>query len=226
MMLVSACKPAATWTPLATITPLPTTTDTPVPPTVTLIPEVHNSIFTLQDGSKVILKPDARVKILTQPGNPAGSLEVTLQIDHGEVMVIPNPDSGNWFTVLSSKLYVARSQGCAMVVNFDEMADAFEMKCIGGTCEAGSDLDHITQVPGNKAWLFQRGNYLKLNDIDYVQLAKDYSDFIPVCVADAQQEPPIPVTGGETPSPEVDFAATATAACSAFHSKFPATPCP
>lgn len=224
-MGISGCKPAPTWTPLATITPLPTSTFTMVPPSMTPTPEVINSAITLPDGSMIIVKPQTDVKVLSQPGVPAGATEVQLQINRGEIMVIPNPDSGNWLTVISSKYYVARSQGCAMVVKFDDLADAFEMKCIGGTCEAGSDIDHLSPVPTNMVWAFQRGNYLKLADIDFSQISEEFADHLPICLAAAMNEG-IPVTGGETPTPEVDLGATATAACADFHSRFPATPCP
>jgi hypothetical protein len=224
-MVVSACTAKSTWTPPPTTPPLPVPlADTPVPPSIP-VTGPQNSVFTLSDGSKIILKPDADVKVMTLPGIPAASTEVMLQINHGEIMVIPNPDSKNWFTVLSSKLNVARIQGCAMVVNFDEMSGDYGMKCIGGKCEAGVKMDTVFQVPTNMELLFQGGIYQDPTDVDFAKLTEEYGDVIPACVAEAEIQP-IPVTGGETPTVAPDFGATATSVCSDFHKKFPATPCP
>jgi hypothetical protein len=225
VLMVSACKPAPAWTPPPTVPPLPVPlADTPVPPSIP-VTGPQNSVMTLSDGSKIILKPDTDVKIMTLPGIPAGSTEVMLQINHGEIMVVPNPDNKNWFTVLSSKLNVARIQGCAMVVNFDEMSGDYGMKCIGGNCEAGVKIDNVFQVPANMELLFQGGIYQDPASLDFAKLTEEYGDALPVCAADAQIQS-IPVTGGETPTVAPDFGATATSACSDFHRKFPATPCP
>ncbi len=226
LVVISGCGPKPTWTPYAPTTILAPKTYTPSP-TTTEVVKPHNSVLTLPDGSQILLKPEADVNIVLLPGLPDETSDITLQLNSGEIMVVPNPDIDNWITVLSSRGYVARIKGCAMVVNFDLAADAYTMKCIGGDCEVGPDLEHKFAASNNQTWLFQGGGYLEPTDIDFLQLVQEFGDVIPACVADASRNmTPTYVPSPLTPEATEDLAATATAACSDFHKKFPGTPCP
>lgn len=215
-----------TWTPPPTSTSMPTATDTPTPaPTTVVITE--NSVVTLPDGSIVVLKPGAEVEISELPGLTEDAVEVKILILKGEILVAPAQSNPDWLSVISTKGYVARIKGCAMIVSFSEVKDSFELQCIGGECEIGKDEDHLISAATNKTWLYQGGIYFEPTSIDFSKIYKLYGKIIPACVKAAEL---MPVTGSTplvvTPSTTADTAATATAACAEFNMLFPATPCP
>lgn len=222
--LTGCSKP--TWTPPPTSTSMPTATDTPTPsPTTVIITE--NSVITLPDGSTIVLKPGAEVKISELPGLPEEAVEVSVIIKKGEILVSPAQSNSGWLNVISTKGYIARIKGCAMIVSFSEVKDSFELQCIGGECEIGKDEDHMISAATNKTWLYQGGIYFEPTNIDFSRIYTAYGKIIPSCVKAAEL---MPVTGSTplavTPSATGDIAATATAACAAFNQLFPATPCP
>ncbi len=230
-------KNAATATPL----PLPVTGNDIVEPTSTPMPVVMadpvippNTIITLPDGSQIILKPGARVEILSQPGIPVDSLSIVVKLLEGEIMALPNLEDEGTFTVLNSKGYEAQIQGCAMVVNNDAAADAFMMQCIGGFCKMGLDSASLSDAAANQVWKFISGKLADPMPVDFDQLLLDYPEGLPDCVAEAEFA--IPVTGGgmePTTTPTViiprtggnSVSLTATAACAAQLLINPATPC-
>lgn len=215
-----------TWTPPPTSTPMPTATDTPTPvPTTVVISE--NSTVNLPDGSIVILEPGAEVEISELPGLPQESSAVKLLINDGEILIAPAKSNTEWMTVVSSKGYLARVKGCAMIINFNAVKDSFEVQCIGGECEIGKDADHLISAANNKTWLYQGGIYFEPVGVDFSKIYGIYGKIIPACVKAAEL---MPVTGSTpeslTPSATADTAATGTAACESFNKLFPATPCP
>lgn len=215
-----------TWTPPPTSTALPTATDTPTPsPTTAVITE--SSVITLPDGSLVILKPGAEVEVSEIPGLPEDATEVKILIYKGEILVAPAQSNPGWLNVISTKGYVARINGCAMIVSFSEVKDSFELQCIGGDCEIGKDEDHLLAAASNKSWLYQGGIFFEPTSIDFSKIYTTYGKIIPACVKAAEL---MPVTGSTplvlTPSATADTAATATAACAEFNKLFPSTPCP
>jgi hypothetical protein len=225
---VSGCKPPAIATQAEPAPTQPVETDTPVPTAVEETVEPLHSVVVLPDGSKVILKPDAVISIISQPGLPGNNGEVLVLVERGEILVVPNRDGNNWFTALSPNGEMARVQGCSMLVQYDQTVDSYEMMCIGGNCEAvsrGNGREFL--VASGKSHLFQAGNAMDQTDIDLEWLLNDYGEFLPECGIAMING--IPVTGATaTPTlvPTVDLDATATAACSSFQQEFPATPCP
>jgi len=205
---------------------MPTATDTPTPaPTTAVIAE--NSVITLPDGSVIVLKPGAEVEVSELPGLPEDAVEVEIIIKKGEILVSPVQSKPGWLNVVSTKGYVARINGCAMIVSFSEVKDSFELKCIGGECEIGKDKEHLLAAASNKNWLYQGGIFFEPTSIDFSKIYTTYGKIIPACVKAAEL---MPVTGSTplvlTPSTTSDTAATATAACAEFNMLFPATPCP
>jgi hypothetical protein len=147
--------------------------------------------------------------------------ENLLLLTQGEILVLPNQDSTKWMTVLNSDGSIARIKGCAMVVSADPSAKEFKMGCLGGTCEFGLNVDHLSPMDVEKSLVIKNGSIGSPEDIDLAGLQKIFDQQIPEC-------PAIPVTGiEETPAPaQVDVGATATASCRDFKSRFPGTPCP
>ncbi len=226
-LFLTGCGNKATWTPPPTSTPQPTATDTPTPsPTADIISE--NSVITLPDGSLVILKSGAEVMISSLPNLPVDSTEVNLLIKKGEILVVPATTSPDWLRVVSTKGYVARVKGCAMIVTFNEVKDSFGLSCIGGECEIGKDKDHMISAANNKEWLYQGGIYFEPTSIDYDMIYKSYGRVIPACVRAAESNVVQATNPPQTLTPLAISAAdvTATAACETFHDIFPATPCP
>jgi len=226
-LLLAGCSNKATWTPPPTSTPQPTATDTPTPsPTADTIAE--NSVVSLPDGSLIILKSGADVKISELPDLPVDSTGVNVLIKKGEILVVPASVSPDWLSVISSKGYVARVKGCAMIVTFNEVKDSFGLSCIGGECEIGKDINHMISAANNKDWLYQGGIYFEPTAINYEKIYKSYGKVIPACVRAAEgnvvQATNPPKT--QTPLGIIGADATATAACATFHNIFPATPCP
>jgi hypothetical protein len=216
----------------------PTSTPKPMDPPATIIP---NTLITLPDGSKIILKPGAKIEILSQPGIPATSTSIVVNLIQGEIMALPNLESKVLFSVQSSDGYGAQIQGCAMTVNVNTISDSFEMKCIGGTCEIGANSANLVPAGLNQVWKLVSGILADPVAVDFKQLALDYPDGLPACVSESALV--IPQTGGSAPtttptlmatkSPTVvipktggnSLSLTATAACEAFHQQFPSTPC-
>lgn len=226
-LLLTGCGNKATWTPPPTSTPRPTATDTPTPsPTADVVSE--NSVVTLPDGSLVILKSGADVKVSGLPNLPVDSTGVNILIKKGEILVVPVSTSPDWLSVISSKGYVARVKGCAMIVTFNEVKDSFGLNCIGGECEIGKDMDHMISAANNKEWLYQGGIYFEPIAIDYEKIYKSYGKVIPACVRAAEGNVVQATNSPQTLTPLgiVGADATATAACATFHNIFPATPCP
>lgn len=230
-LLISCNTPQATTPPptLPTSKP-PTATATEVPtattiPTATPVPVIPNTGLTLMDGSIVILKPGARIEVLKQPGLPVQSQEVVVKLIKGEILVISGPTSKTWITVQNPVGTAARLQGCAMIVSYDTILDSFEMKCLGNKCEISADPETFLPVSLLFSQSYKKGKLLDPTKIDSGQLAIDYKDDFPACVIAAL--PTATPTATKIPATKTpDAAATATAACTDFHQKFPATPCP
>ncbi|MCD4679779.1 MAG: FecR domain-containing protein [Bacteroidales bacterium] len=212
--------------------------DTPPAPSLTIVPSltieptIPNSAIILPDGSQIILKPETRIEILQQPGIPLESVEITVKILKGEIMVVPNIEENAWFNVQNSSDITAQVQGCAMVVNVDDQSDSFGIKCIDSNCNVALTSENLVSLTSNFAWIIQDGLILDNPEvIDFTTLSKDYAEDMPVCVANAISLP-IPQTSGQastftpTPTRTPDLAATATSACADFQEQFPATPCP
>lgn len=215
-----------------------TSTPKPMDPPATIIP---NTLITLPDGSKMILKPGAKIEVLSQPGIPANSTMIVVKLIQGEIMALPNLENKVLFSVQSFDGFGAQIQGCAMTVNVNTISDSFEMKCIGGTCEIGANSANMVAVEANKVWKLFSGILVDPVPVDFKQLALDYPDGLPACVSESALV--IPQTGGSAPtttptlmatkSPTVvipktggnSLSLTATAACEAFHQQFPSTPC-
>ncbi len=227
-ILLTGCGNKATWTPPPTGTPQPTATDTPTPsPTTVILAE--NSVVKLPDGSLVILKSGADVKISELPDLPEESTAVNILINKGEILVVPVSTSVDWLSVVSTKGYVARVKGCAMIVTFNEVKDSFGLSCIGGECEIGKDKNHLISAANNKEWLYQGGIYFEPTNIDYEKIYKSYGKVIPACVRAAEGNVIQATNPSKSSTPTLvsdAAAATATAACETFHDVFPATPCP
>lgn len=215
------------------------TTDTALPPTQTPftapsqtpVPVIPHSLITLPDGSKIILLPNAKVQILTQPGIPAESEEIAIMLLQGEIMVVPNLAAGQWFTVQKPNGYSARVQGCAMTVNFNDQQNTLYVTCIAGKCEVSPDFTNYRSLTNDLSWSYQGAFPFDPVAIDFEKLFADYNEDIPACVA-AEQNQPTPqgtvgtATAESTATATPNLAATATEACSIFHKQFPATPCP
>ncbi len=211
-------------TPMPYVTPPPVYTLTPVPvSSPDLIPQ--NSVVRLPDWSIIILKPNTKIEILEQPGIPSESMNITVRLLQGEIMAIPNLGGENWFMVQNPQGRTARIQGCAMVVKNDDTSDTFEMLCIGGRCEFGVSPEELHFATMGYSWTLMGGVIQDPASIDYNKLHNEYNGDLPACVSDAESQP-LPQIVTETPTPTLDFPATATAACSTFQQLFPSTPCP
>lgn len=231
LTLLTGCSGKPTWTPPPTSTRAPTATETPtLAATEAVLSE--NSVVTLPEGSIIIIKPGADVDIAKLPltGLPETQKSdgVSILISKGEILVIPNPDSIDWLSVISTTGYVARVKGCGMIVNFNEVKDSFELQCIGAECEIGKDIDHMLSAANNKDWLYQGGIYFEPVDINFENIYTTYGRIIPDCVRTAEKNLVAPTNPAQSRTPSVtpDIAATGTAACVTFHNLFPATPCP
>lgn len=216
-----------------TDTSLPPTQTVPFVPTPTELPIIPHSSITLPDGSKVLLMPDARVQVVSQPGIPPESQEISVMLLKGSIMVVSNLASEKWLMVQKPNGYTARMQGCAMVVDFDDALNTMHLTCIGARCQVSPDFTSYRSLTNDLSWSYQGGFPFDPAAIDYEKLYLNFSDEIPACVA-AEQNKPTPEGGLSTatpeptytPTPTIDIAATATQACSVFHQQFPATPCP
>lgn len=219
-----AVAPVATQTPLYTATP----TQEPTP---------HHSSVVLPDGSKILLGQDAKIEVISQPGIPINSRDISVVLLQGEIMVIPNLPEESWFLVQKPGGYTARIQGCAMIVDFDDALNTMYVGCIAGNCGISPDQVLYHTITADMVWSYQGGFPFDPVPIDYGVLYNKFGDDIPGCVA-AEQNMPTPQVGSGTPTPEAtatvqytgtptpDLAATATEACVNFHKQFPATPCP
>jgi hypothetical protein len=206
--------------PAAVPLPIPVTgnevmADTPVPAEAA---KPGNTFVTLLDSTKLELLPGTKIEVVSETGD---SGETIIRLLEGEMLVMANPDSLGWLTVLTPKGYTARIQGCTMVVSYSPAADDFGMDCISGTCELGASVDKYLAADTGLFLQYLAGKLSFPQPIDEAALADKFSSEYQQCVL----AEPIPVTGGES-TPVVDFGATATAVCNDFHSRFPATPCP
>jgi hypothetical protein len=229
--ILAGCTAPATPEPV--IVPVtgnqPPTAIPPTPlPVIAPVESESNSIMVLPDGSKIVIRPKTQVEVISFPNEKSPEVEITLKLVQGDILVLPNPDSGNWFSVQNTEGNMARVVGCGMTVSVDRVSKDFGMKCIGGNCELGLDANNMFPVNVNEAWTIQKGALGGPTPMDMAQLDKLYDGQLPSsCPASI----PIPVTGGEItptlpPTPKADIGATATAACKDFKSKFPRTPCP
>lgn len=217
----------------------PTSTPKPIDSVAPIIP---NTLIMLPDGSKIILKPGAKIEILSQPGIPASSTSIVVNLMQGEILALPNLESKVMFSVQSSDGYGAQIQGCGMTVKIDTKSDLFEMQCIGGSCEIGANSANMVEAGVNKVWKLIAGILAEPVAVDFKQLALDYPEGLPACVADSELL--IPETGGSAPTatstpvavtktPTViipqtggnSLSLTATAACAQWLQQFPSTPC-
>ncbi len=232
LMLLAGCAketpaPTATQRPpiqTATSTTAPSATATEVP-TATPTPVIPNDVVTLPDGSKIILRPGARIEILKQPGIPPQSQEIIIQLLEGEIMAVSALKGTNWLTIQNPKGESARFQGCAVVVGVDKTLDSFELKCLASKCEIGSDDQNFIPAAALFSSIFQKGKLLDPAKFDVVKLAADYDVDYPACAKDVIPTA-TPTATKAPPTATPNKAATATAACEAFHQQFPATPCP
>lgn len=230
MLLVGCGKetpaPTATEPPTqaATFTTAPTATVTEVQ-TPTPTPVIPNDVVTLPDGSRIILRPGARIEILKQPGIPAQSQEIVIQLLEGEIMAVSALKGSNWLTIQDPAGISARFQGCAAVFNVDETLGSFELKCLADKCEIGLDTKNYSPAAILYSSILQKGELLDPTKFDIVKLAADYAEDYPEC---AKQVVPTatPTATKAPPTATPNKAGTATKACEAFHQQFPATPCP
>jgi hypothetical protein len=238
LLLLAGCKADD---PVLEITVTPTPT-----------PAEKSSVMVFPDGSKIVLRPEANVEVIMLAGiNPEIS-EIRVRLIQGEILVVPKLAPGNWFTVINPGGYIARIDGCAMVVSNsvvmggNAVSGSFEVKCIAGRCEFGPDANHLFAVANNENGVSQVSFDGSSAGFDLEQLKAIYGLDFPDCTQY------VPITGGEAPTPQptqqvalqatpqpttgstsqpglqpsVDFAATATQNCLDFQANFPSTPCP
>ena len=224
ILLLMSCSPAATPVPQA----IPVTGAQPevvvptIAPTEAPKPVTKNPVLVLPDGSKIILWPDTKAEVVKYPLTEKES-DIEINLSQGELLVIPDLESGNQFTVKSPEGAIARLNGCAMIVTMDVVDQAFGLVCVGGNCSMGKSEADLFTVQNDESWLYKNKQFVGPATINLVDLQKAYNDYLPVCPLS------IPVTGGqitETPRPTPNIAASATASCSDFKRKFPGTPCP
>jgi hypothetical protein len=229
IILAAGCRGAETEIPLPPTQEEPTTATATLAPTPE--PALPNSVITLPDGSMIILSPDAQIEVLQQPGLPARSEEITVMLLQGKIMAVPDFETGPEFTVQTTAGYTAQTNGCAMVVSFEEPF-TFELQCIGGDCQIGESPDSLDSVSSNHIWEYQVNTLTDKGPIEKEMLQTDYGDNLPACVISGETRPTATATVTITPTPTrtltptPDLGATATAACETFHEEFPATPCP
>lgn len=232
MLLVGCAKetpePATIKPPThsATFTTAPTATSTATEvPTPTPTPVIPNDVVTLPDGSRIILRSGASIEILKQPGIPSQSQEILIQLLKGEIMAVSALEGNHWLTIQNPAGVSARFQGCAAVVSLDESLGSLELKCLADKCEIGPDTQNYSPVTILYSSILQKGKLLDPSKFDIVKLAADYEEEYPDC---ARQVVPTatPTATKAPPTATPNQAASATAACAAFHQQFPATPCP
>jgi hypothetical protein len=185
----------------------------------------RNSVLAFMDGSIFILRPGTIIKELPSLNDNSNKNEVQFELTKGEVLILPNIESGKWISIQNSDGNGTRVKGCGMDVSIDPITNDFDMTCIGGSCELGLDVKNMFSVNANESWSVQKGELHGPEPINQMQLETLYSDQIPSCPLY------IPVTGGEVtptlpPTINANIGATATSACKNFKSKFPGTPCP
>ncbi len=231
LMLLTGCSketptPAATEPPTKTAVPTtaPSATATTVP-TATPTPVIPNNVVSLPDGSKVILRPGAKIEILKQPGIPAQSQEIVIQILKGEIMAVSNLKQKNWLTIQNAGGAAARFQGCAVVISYDASLDAFDLKCLADKCEITTDAENYTPASFLFSTVLQKGKLLDPVKFDTGELSADYEEDYPECVVKAVPTS-TPTATKAPPTATPNKAATATKACELFNQQFPATPCP
>jgi hypothetical protein len=230
IILVGCAAPATPEPVIVPVTGNQQPTAVPATPLPVIAPaeSESNSVLSLPDGSKIVIRPKTQVEVISFPNEKSPDVDIILKLVQGDLLVLPNPDSGKWFSVQNAEGNMARVVGCGMVVSVDPVSKDFGMKCIGGNCELGLDSKNMFPVNVNESWVIQQGALHGPTPVDMAQLDKLYDGQLPAaCPANI----PIPVTGGEVtptlpPTQQVDIGATATAACKDFKSKFPRTPCP
>jgi hypothetical protein len=232
MLLVGCAKetpePTTTESPIqvATSTTAPTASATATEvPTPTPTPVIPNDVVTLPDGSRIILRPGASIEVLKQPGIPSQSQEILIQLLKGEIMAVSALEGNHWLTIQNPAGVSARFQGCAAVISLDESLGSLELKCLANKCEIGPDAKNYSPAAILFSSIIQKGKLLDPTKFDIVKLAADYEEDYPEC---ARQVVPTttPTATKAPPTATPNNAATATAACAAFHQQFPATPCP
>lgn len=205
-----------------TQTPQETIESTPIP--ADQVTERGFSTLTLPDGSRVLLQEDADVEIMALVTGNSDVNENKLLLNQGLILVFSEQPDGTWFTVENKIGGLGRVTGSIMLFWFDVDTGEFIVVCISGICQVGSDPDNLIDLESGSyvrissdGELLEMGNY---EDLDFFELFEDV--IIPT-------EEPAPTETG-TPIPEEsetpDQGATATAACTEFHSEFPLTPCP
>ena len=235
ILLISGCDQ----TPPATAEE--NTMATPTPPG-------KNSVISFPDGSKLVVRPQTSFDLIAVAGIPPGQTETGIRLNYGEIMVVPNHNSGYWFTVINPGGYMARLNGCAMTVSNnviltnDGASGSFEIKCIAGICEFGPDANHLFPISvleygssqvalGDTEVKFDLGILEAIYGADFPNCL----DYVPPTTEelasqlDQQTDPqstPTPSATQPLIQPTGDFAATATASCLEFIENFPGTPCP
>jgi hypothetical protein len=218
--------------------------------TETLAPPGKNSVVTFPDGSKIIVRPETSLDVILLAGTTPGNSETRIRLNYGEIMVAPNYETRNWFTVINPGGYIARINGCAMTVSNnviltnDGATGSFEIKCISGLCEFGPDENHLFPISilenatnvvslENTAEKFDLGLLEAIYGADFPNCA----GYVPPTTEElasqlnqqAEAEPqstPMPSATQPILQPTGNFAATATASCLEFMDNFPGTPCP
>jgi hypothetical protein len=195
--------------------------------------EVQNTIVALPDGSRVEMLPGSNISIgLDNMNLPL----ITLQ--DGNMLILSNQGEDNWFTLQTNNGYQAKVKGCSMIVSFSASDQSFGLKCLVGTCVFVMDGTHSFTLDGGKSITYQNGGLGTPETINLVELKKIYTSDFEKCLVvpiTGQEEATATATQSEVPVSNltatfttipINLAGTATAACSTFHLKFPATPCP
>lgn len=207
-------------TPVATAQPaVPVTGSTKIPivESQSDTAKGENSILKMDDGSMIILMPDAQAKVVSQPPQGSATGKFEIELTSGQILVIPAKSNGLVFTVKDASGSFARLQsGCSMAVSADPGTSNFGMMCLGGECEMGENENAVIKVKANEAWSYSGGKAEGPNAIDPTALEQLFKGNLPQCAM------LIPVTGQDTPQPNV----AATSACNTFKAQFPGTPCP
>lgn len=201
--------------------PIPNTgANNPVVVYVTQEAEVHNTSFTMMDGTKLELAPLTQLQVLSAPFSATDGSSTIFTLSEGQLLIVPAAGNNAQFTIQTQDGLTANLQGCAMAVSYSSTDNSFEMYCIGGACTFGAGTMH--PVDAGKYMVYKDSIVQVLGDIDATAFKDKFHTDLPVCA-------PVPITGEQvtkTPTPVNDAAATATAACISFNQKFPSTPCP
>jgi hypothetical protein len=223
LCILTACTPVPT--PIAQPTSIPLPTETSQPSKCEPVKMTGNSSVTmtrLPDNSEIYLSENTQIELTTADNCP-GVTETSIILLSGQVAIKANLPVGSWFIVTNPGGFIARINGTG-AVEFDATTGQFLLDCTNGNCTLGPSLQQFAQFGCNEGGgLSNHSTFPVPLVIDVSALQSTYGDWIvPTCVA--AKTPTLIGTPNPTGTPLM--AKTATAACAAFHSKFPGTPCP